>query len=477
MILHPLNCLSSLEYISEIIVLAQDPEEIKQGLLNHPISNKVKFCKSNGSIATTVMNCIQQLNLSLPLMITTADNCLLTAADVDDFLTQTVNSPADLAIGFARQEVVIAAYPETRRTWIPFKDVKVTGCNLFLLTSNKSMELIRFWNNFESSPKKFLKLAWALGPAFFYRFLFRQLSIAETFARISDLTGIKVMPAFLKHPEVSIDADKFTDILQIESILEQNTRTVKHNPIKQQPGSPVVIFDLDRTITRNGTFMPFLIYYACRQNPLRLLFLPVIIVLMLGYTLKLLDRKQLKSLMYGLIIGNPDKADLDRICTAFVDRTLDKHVYPEALYTIREWQNKNAHLILATASYDWMANVFAQRLKFDSVIATKSITIDGKIIPGVDGDNCYGQAKLRMVTEALDLIATAGVKKQDIWFYTDHHTDIPLLKVCNHPVAVNASRRLMNWIKSRPDGLLLDWHSRPVQIASKGLLTAINNII
>jgi HAD superfamily hydrolase (TIGR01490 family) len=406
-------------------------------------------------------------------MVTTADNCLLKVGDIDDFLSHALQSSADLAIGFAQKDRVIAAYPEVRRTWIPFRDVDVTGCNLFLFAGDKSRELVRFWEKFETSPKKFLKLAWALGPALFWNYFFSSLTLDEAFEKISRITGAKVKPVLMQNPAVSIDADKFTDIRQIEAILARDTKAVIQEQIKQATGRPVVIFDLDRTITRNGTYTPFLVYYALRHNPLRLLYSPLIILMMAAYGLKLIDRKKLKSIMFGLLVGHPDKAKLDKVCRAYVDSMLDTRVHPDALYTIQEWQKKNAYLILATASYDWMADIFSQRLKFDKVIATKSIMKGGKVFPGVDGENCYGLAKLSMVKTFLGTLSASLYKKQDIWFYTDHHTDIPLLDVCGHPVAVNPTPKLIKWMQTRSDGLSLDWLPPPRLIASMSFLTII----
>jgi len=473
MILYPLNSLSLSEHVSEIIVLTQEPDVLKVALSSYQISHKVRFHKSSNSIAHSVLSCIEQYKLTLPLMVTTADNCLLKVEDIDLFLTQALDTSAELAIGFAQKDKVIAAYPEVRRTWLPFSDVEVTGCNLYLFTSDKSRELVSFWEKYETSPKKHFKLAWALGPALFWNFLFRKLSLAGTFRRISSITGIMVVPVLMENPAVSIDADKFTDIRQIESILARDIKNVIAEPVSQQSGRPLVIFDLDRTITSNGTYTPFLLNYALTQNPLRLLYFPLIMLFMLAHTLGLMDRKKLKSVMFGLLIGHPDKVDLDRICTAYVDRTLDNNIHPDALYTIREWQKKNAYLILATASYDWMANIFSQRLKFDKVIATQSILKDGKIVPGVDGENCYGMAKLRMVTAALETISERVLPKPDIWFYTDHHTDIPLLNICNHPVAVNATRKLRHWMQFRADGLSLDWQSGSRRMHAVSLFISI----
>jgi HAD superfamily hydrolase (TIGR01490 family) len=476
MILYPLRSLINSKHIHEIIVLAQEPDVIRKGLRDFHICDKVRFHQSNGGIANTILKCIQDQRLNMPLMITTADNCLLTSDHIDDFLSQALKHPSDLAIGFASKDKVIAAHPETRRTWIPFRDLEVTGCNLFLLTSNRSRELIAFWEKFETSPKKFLRLAWTFGPAFLWRFLARKLTIEESFRRISEITRTTIMPVLLNNPDVSIDADKLSDIRQIETILNHGEYTAVTHRSDNLRHIPVVIFDLDRTITTYGTYTPFLLYYALRNNPLRLLFMPVVLMLMVAYKLHLLDRKQLKALMFGLIIGHADKTRLENVCSTFVDQTLKKNVHHEAIRTIREWQNNDAHLILATASYDWMAELFAHRLKFDNVVSTKSVSKNGKILPGVDGENCYGEAKLRMVTDIISSLETLWQTKREIWFYTDHHTDIPLLEQCHHPVAVNATRKLEKWVLSNPNSLLLNWKSSPTQTTARRFLTALSDV-
>jgi hypothetical protein len=65
----------------------------------------------------------------------------------------------------------------------------------------------------------------------------------------------------------------------------------------------VTIVDLDRTITRRGTYSPFLIHAALRRAPWRLLLVPVVIAFMVGYRLGWIERKALKQRMHALLLG------------------------------------------------------------------------------------------------------------------------------------------------------------------------------
>ncbi|MGK0296775.1 MAG: HAD superfamily hydrolase (TIGR01490 family) [Gammaproteobacteria bacterium] len=457
MIMHVLRNLETCDHVSEIIVLAQEPQILQAELADNLDCNKVRFYESVGSIAKTILTSLDKYQLKLPVMITTADNSLLRSEHINDFLFKALNTSSDLAIGMVDKNNLVNQYPESRRTWIQFQDVAVTGCNLFLIKGANANKVIEFWNEFETSPKKLLKLAWSLGPVFFLRYLSKKITLAESFDVISKLLDAQVSPILLENPDIAIDADKLTDIRQIESILRQERIAEENKENIKETIVPVVIFDLDRTITTIGTYTPFLVYYALRHNPFRLMYTPIIILLFIAYILKLLNRKQLKTIMFSFLLGHPKKQELEIACNDYFDHLLNKRVNLEALFVIRNWRMKGAKLILATASYDWMANIFARRLNFDQVIATKSIEKNGRILPGIDGKNCYGAEKFKMVSNVLGPLTYIRDSGKEIWFYTDHHSDIPLLEVCTHPVAVNPTRKLEGWVKKSSNAIQLLW--------------------
>jgi len=467
MILYPMTTLCNSESIAEVIVLTQEPDIIKDTLTEYRISPKVHYCKSGNSIAMTLLESLRSQQIRFPLLVTTADNCLLGEQHLEHFLTQSMEQACDVAIGFARRQELLADYPESKRTWIQFQDAALTGCNLFLFKSEQALEAVRYWKEFESTPKKIMKIARALGPVFLWRFWRRQSSVESCFQSISNVAGATVVPVIMANPEVAIDADKLSDIRQIEALLGERRRMAKNNLTASVLDRPLVIFDLDRTITTFGTYTPFLLYYALRRRPLALLSAPVVILCLMACALKLINRKQLKSIIFGLLAGSPARTELTECCTGFVDRTLREDVYVEAIQTINTWRRKGAKLVLATASYDWMADIFARRMGFDQVVATRSIEKDGCILPGVDGENCYGDQKLAMLSAIIGPLAKIRVSGQRIWFYTDHHTDICLLEQCDHPVAVNPTRKLKRWANDTARATILDWHASAKQVNSQ----------
>lgn len=209
---------------------------------------------------------------------------------------------------------------------------------------------------------------------------------------------------------------------------------------------PVAIFDLDRTITRRGTFTPFLLF-ACRSTPWRYLLVPFLVLAALSYKAKLISRKQLKSLMLAGTVAGRSREQIAAVSRAFVTRELAHGACPGALAEIAARREAGARLILATASYDFYAEIFGELLGFDDVVATRSVwSGDGRLRAGIDGENCYGPAKVAMIEAACGADIFAGPA---VAAFTDHHSDAPLLERAGEPVAVNPSSKMVTLAEQR----------------------------
>lgn len=219
----------------------------------------------------------------------------------------------------------------------------------------------------------------------------------------------------------------------------------------------LAIYDMDRTITRTGTFTPFMIYAALRLAPWRLIFVPFAALAMLAYVAKLIQRKRLKELNQAMLIGRRVHASrLTPIADAFAEKMVTKNVYDGALESLAENKAAGRRLVLATASSRiWVAPI-AARLGMDDIIATGAIQgLDDYVSHKVDGENCYGPAKLRMIE------AWMGLQKLDraqcrIRFYSDHVSDVPVLAWADEAIAANPHAGLREVAKQR-GWQIVDW--------------------
>ena len=212
----------------------------------------------------------------------------------------------------------------------------------------------------------------------------------------------------------------------------------------------IAIYDMDRTVTRHGTYTPFLIHAAFRLAPWRLLLLPFAGLVMLAYFARMMTRGRLKEINQHLLLGpHVAPAELAPVTTSFAEKVARGNFLPGARRQIAEDRAAGRRLVLATASYRLYVEAIAKRLGFDDVIATNSIIgLDSRVTARIDGENCYGPAKLRMIEAWLEKqgIDRAGVR---VRFYSDHASDAPVMAWADEAFATNPDLRMRTLARRR----------------------------
>ena len=160
-------------------------------------------------------------NPAFPVLITAADHALLTPEMIDYFCEQAELNGADFSAGLARAEVILAAYPQSIRTFFKFGKDRVSGCNLFAVRTEKGLRVLEKWKYLEQVRKKPWRLVAAFGPLALFRYLLGTLSLDEVIRIVSKSLGLTVKPILLPFAEAAIDVDKPSDLELAEAILKQ----------------------------------------------------------------------------------------------------------------------------------------------------------------------------------------------------------------------------------------------------------------
>ncbi len=211
----------------------------------------------------------------------------------------------------------------------------------------------------------------------------------------------------------------------------------------------VTILDLDRTLTRTGTYTPFLIYAASKEARWRLLMLPAVVLFMLAYKLRLLRRKTLKEAMHRLMLGERlSMSAVERLSEGFAERTMRSNVYTDAIRLIAEEQRQRRTVILATAAHRFYGQAIAARLGIDHVVATESVWKNGVLCARLNGENCYGIDKAAAVESALEAFGLAR-SAIHVRCYSDDVSDLPSFEASDEPIGVNPSARLAKMCRTR----------------------------
>ncbi len=211
----------------------------------------------------------------------------------------------------------------------------------------------------------------------------------------------------------------------------------------------IAIYDMDRTITRSGTYTPFLIFVSLRKAPWRLLLAPLALLCMALYAFKLISRAKLKELNLILLIGGRfDRRSIEPQINEYAARTIADNSYTEAVAQVETDRENGCRLVLATASYHLYVDAIAARLGFDDVIATELQHDGTEVVARIINENCYDEAKLRKIKAWMEREGLAR-ENCDIRAYSDHISDMPMLEFADHPVATNPSAALRREAASR----------------------------
>ena len=154
-----------------------------------------------------------------PLLVTTADHALLEPAMVAQFLGRAEASGCDVAVALVSAATIRARHPETRRTYLRFRDGGYSGANLFLLRTVAAHRVIEFWQRIERDRKSPWRLAKALGPALLLGYLLRLATLAQAMRLASSRLGLRIAAIDLPMAEAAIDVDKPADLDLVERIL------------------------------------------------------------------------------------------------------------------------------------------------------------------------------------------------------------------------------------------------------------------
>lgn len=223
----------------------------------------------------------------------------------------------------------------------------------------------------------------------------------------------------------------------------------------------IAMYDMDRTITRAGTYSGFLIHVARRRQPWRLLFLPLVALAGLAYALRLIDRSRLKAINLRLLVGSRfRRAEIAPLAESYADKVVARGLHAAALEQIEVDRAAGYRLLLATASFHLYVDAIARRLGIDDVLATRLDEPDGgdHIHARLSGDNCYGEAKFARISGWLSENAIVR-EAAHIRAYSDHVSDQPMLRFADEAVATTPSREL-RLLAPKMGWRVVDWRGK-----------------
>lgn len=159
----------------------------------------------------------------------------------------------------------------------------------------------------------------------------------------------------------------------------------------------VAVFDLDGTITRRDTLLPFVLHVLARR-PRRVLRLWPLPWSLLRYAV-CRDRGALKESLIRAALGGLTRAEVAAHVATFLDELWARGLRPGALAAIEKHRAAGDHLVLLSASPDLYVPAIGRRLRFQDVVCTH-VQWDGEVLHGfLATPNRHGPEKRRCIDE------------------------------------------------------------------------------
>jgi GTP:adenosylcobinamide-phosphate guanylyltransferase len=214
MLAHVVRALRASPLVGPITILAQNSADLAAEPALAGLAD-LRFADSGQGISSSLAAALPEGDA--PLLVTTADNVLLTPHMIAEFLTGAEDS--DVAVAMVERGVLLARYPESKRTWLKFRGGRWSGANMFRLRGRRVLPLLDFWGRIERDRKKGLKIIAAFGPALLLAVVLRLITIHQGIARAGLRFGLRAKVVPMSEGEACIDADKPVDIVLIERIM------------------------------------------------------------------------------------------------------------------------------------------------------------------------------------------------------------------------------------------------------------------
>ncbi|NVD45540.1 NTP transferase domain-containing protein [Qipengyuania atrilutea] len=204
---HVVHALSLSPRIAEIRVVAHEPDEIAAIPLVAKLrrGGRLSFREAQFNLVDSAKSGAN--GALFPILLTTADNVLVTSAGYEEFIEKALAEEAGAAAALARKEDVQKADPEGQKRFYEFRDGSYSNCNMYWIGSQGALsaaEVFRGGGQFVKFPKRIAK---AFGVTNLIRFYFGWGTKEDIFAQISKRFGYKMVPIVMSDGQFAVDVD------------------------------------------------------------------------------------------------------------------------------------------------------------------------------------------------------------------------------------------------------------------------------
>ncbi|MBC7234045.1 MAG: HAD family hydrolase [Chloroflexi bacterium] len=199
----------------------------------------------------------------------------------------------------------------------------------------------------------------------------------------------------------------------------------------------IAYFDMDRTLLSDSSGMLYMRYLWRRGEVNRRAMLRAYWYALL-YKLGFFNYPAVAAKLASGLADNTE-AETIAFCQRWFDEMAVHYVAQKAVQRMAEHRAQGHLVTIISASTPYVVGPLARHLGVEEYLCTRVEVVDGHFTGKIIPPPCYGPGK---VYYAQEYAAKHGGDLSQAYFYTDSHSDLPLLELVGHPVAVNPDPRL-----------------------------------
>ncbi len=195
---------------AKVLISIHDPAVIADlpGVVELQASGRLIICQAQTGIVESVEYAAAQAgDAAWPLVITTADNVLVTPQLMRDFHVHAMAGEGDAVIVLSTREAILAAHPEGQRRFYEFSDAAISNCNLFWLRNANALKAAEAFRQGGQFIKTKGRIAKAFGIHNLVRFRMGWFKLDSAFRAMSRRFGVRVLPYMEQDGAYAVDVD------------------------------------------------------------------------------------------------------------------------------------------------------------------------------------------------------------------------------------------------------------------------------
>lgn len=165
---------------------------------------------------------LQEINpAAKKLLLVSSDIPLITPEIIRNFVKACGSSETDIFYAVVSEKTMEASFPNSRRTFVPFKGGRYAGGDILLVDVAAAAGNIDLVRSLTDSRKNFLKQARLIGFGFILKFLLRMMTVQEAGKQAAQRGNLNGQVIDTEFAELAMDVDKLHQYEMIAGYLQQ----------------------------------------------------------------------------------------------------------------------------------------------------------------------------------------------------------------------------------------------------------------